>query len=550
MILSAQDLTGPEALSADICIVGAGAAGIALALALGDAGRDVLLVEAGGTRHDAAVQDAYRGTVTDPALHPPLDEYRERRLGGSTTIWGGRCMPLDPIDFEPRNWIPESGWPIGPEALAPYYPKANALCEAGAFDYRADTALRPGARPMIAGFRGTHFSTDRLERFSCPTDFGTRYRDRLAASPRIRLLLDAAVADIRLDPDGTWVEALDLRRRDGTPIAVSARQFVLCAGGLETARLLLASRTVHPNGIGNHHDVLGRYYMSHLAGTIGSFVPAGGRDAVWHGYDVAEDGTYCRRRLALAEDAQRAHRIGNFVARLHHPRIADPSHGTGPLSALMLGKALVPRRYRARLADDDGDAGLGRLLHHALNVARQPLAVARFATTMLVGRRFATRKYPSVVVVPRNGRYSLDFHAEQQPNRDSRVYLGTDRDAWGMPRLVADWRHAPGDIETVRVALALLAEDLERSSCGRFTYDPDSVAAEVMRYGAYPGHHIGTARMGTDPRTSMVDGDGRVHGIANLHLAGAAVFPTSSQANPTLTAVALALRLADRLAAA
>lgn len=549
MILSANDFTGPEALSADICIVGAGAAGIALALALGDAGRDVLLVEAGGLQHDETAQEFYRGTVADAALHSPLHEFRERRLGGSTTVWGGRCMPLDPIDFAPRDWIADSGWPIGPATLAPYYPRANRLCEAGAFDYCAETALRADARPMIAGFVGRDFSSDRLERFSRPTDFGTRYRTRLAASLHIRVLLDAAVADIRLDPDGQRVETLDLRSPDGNGMTVTARQVVLCAGGLETARLLLASRSVHPHGIGNHHDVLGRYYMSHLAGTIGAFVPTGGRAAVWHGYDVADDGTYCRRRLALTEQAQRTHRIGNVVARLHHPRIADPSHGTGPLSALMLGRALVPKRFRGRLVDD-ANSGLATLLHHAANVAREPLAAARFAAGMLVGRRLAARKYPSVVVVPTNGRYSLDFHAEQEPNRASRVYLGTDRDALGMPRLVADWRHTPGDVATVRTALALLADDLQRSGVGRFDYDPDSVEVEMTRYGAYPGHHIGTARMGTDPRTSMVDADVRVHGIANLHLAGAAVFPTSSQANPTLTIVALALRLADRLTAA
>ena len=548
VIRSANDLTQPATLSADVCIVGAGAVGIALALALAGKGRRVVLVEAGGERHDAAAQAFYQGTVVDPALHSPLSDYRERRLGGTTTIWGGRCMPLDAIDFERRDWIPDSGWPIGPDALAPWYPAANALCEAGAFAYTAAQALAPDSRPMIAGFVGDAYSTDRLERFSCPTDFGKRYRDRLAAAPTLDLLLNAAVTDITLGPDGQHVEGVAVRNDAGVAISVVADDVVIAAGGLETARLLLASDGVHANGIGNHHDVLGRYYMSHLAGTIGRFRATGGPGAVWHGYDVAADGTYCRRRLALSAGAQRDHRIGNFVARLHHPRIADARHGTGPLSALYLGQALVPKQYRARLAGE-GHAGAGNLLRHVWNVARDPIGVARFGGGLLLDRRFAARKFPSVVVTPRSGDYSLDFHAEQLPNRDSRVRLGDDRDAYGMRRLVADWRYGAGDVATVRTALDLLARDLERSGCGRFDYDADAVETEMVRFGAYPGHHIGTARMGDDPRTSMVDADCRVHGVANLHLAGASVFPTSSQANPTLTAVALALRLADRLGA-
>ncbi len=546
MITDANDILDTAALSATICIVGAGPVGIALALTLADRGIDVLLLEAGGTDRTDDSQDHYRGSVADPAMHSPLDEYRERRLGGSSTIWGGRCMPFDPIDFEDRDWIPNSGWPIEAGALAAYYPQANRLCEAGEFAYTVDSAFDRPTRPMIADFVGKDFSTDTLERFSCPTDFGRRYRERLHASPRITLVLNAAVTDIETDTAGGVVTGLAVRSASGARIAVAADHVVLAAGGLETTRLMLASSKVHPNGIGNAHDVLGRYYMCHIAGTMGIFVAAGGESAVWHGYDVADDGTYCRRRLALDPAAQRAHRIGNFVARLHHPRIADARHGTGILSALYLGRLLVPRQYRKRL-DDADPAGAAGTVRHMANIIRDPVGVLRFAGGMLVGRKLAGRKYPSIIVRPRNGSFSLDFHAEQEPNRDSRVRLGSDRDAWGVPRLAVDWRYTRGDVTTVQTALALLAQDLDRSGCGHFDYDRQDVETEMTRYGAYGGHHIGTARMGDDPRHSVVDADCRVHGIANLHVAGAAVFPTSSQANPTLTAVALALRLADRL---
>ena len=547
MIVLSSDLSQHAPLRCDVCVVGAGAVGISLALALAKSGLNVIVAEAGDRKPDAAIQDAYAGTVLDEAMHRPLIDYRERRLGGSSTVWGGRCIPLDPIDYEQRDWVPHSGWPIGEEALAPFYPQANQLCEAGAFSYHAGQALPADAQPMIRGFAGENFTTDHLERSSCPTDFGRRYEQELAESRNIKVLLRAPVTAIDLAPEGNSVASVSLRDAAGRPFRITANEVVVANGGLETVRLLLASRDVHPHGIGNHHDVLGRYYQAHLAGMIGAvrFDPA--KTSVWNGYDLDAEGVYLRRRLALSEAAQRQHRLANFVARLHNPHIPDPAHGTAILSALFLGQWLIPRLYRARVVGEESSS-IVAWMRHALNVARDPLSVAGFAAKMLVGRRFVARKYPSLVVKPRYGQFSIDFHAEQLPNPDSRVYLGEERDALGMPRLIADWRYLPEDLANVQGALRLLARDIAASGLGSFEYDESKVELEMTRYGAYPGHHIGLARMGTDPATSMVDADCRIHGVANLSLAGTAVFPTSSQANPTLTAIALALRLADRLA--
>jgi choline dehydrogenase-like flavoprotein len=172
-----------------------------------------------------------------------------------------------------------------------------------------------------------------------------------------------------------------------------------------------------------------------------------------------------------------------------------------------------------------------------------------FAWHMLRDRRLASRKFPSIIIKSRANLYSLDFHAEQQPNRDSRVTLGDGTDALGTRQILVDWRYTPRDVDTVTRALALFAADLSRSGVGSFTYEPAQVETEMIRYGAYGGHHLGTARMGNDPRSSVVNADCRVHGINNLYVASAATFATSSQANPTLTVVALALRLADTLKA-
>ena len=547
MILDANDLADGKTVRADVCIVGAGAAGISMALQFIGSGVEVLLLESGGVAEEPATQALYAGTVADERLHSPADRYRQRRFGGTTGIWGGRCLPFDPIDFEPRDYVPHSGWPFALEALLPYYPLANRLCEAGEFAYTAAAAFRDGGRPMIEGFQSNYFSSDTLERFSCPTDFGARYVEQLRSAPNISVILHANVTAVRLQADGKRVASLDVRTLRGKRLQAQAAHFVLATGGLEVARLLLASRDIQADGIGNRHDVVGRYYMCHLAGAIGALKIQKPPASVHHGYEISAEGIYCRRRLALRPEVQRSQRLGNFVARLHHPRITDPAHRSAVLSLLYLAKPLVPYEYRKRL-HGDGHESLRNWLRHVGNVVTGPFEAMAFAWHLLRDRKLAKRKYPTIIVKSKANLYSVDFYAEQQPDPASRVMLDEGApDALGMPRLRIDWRYTAGDVDTVKRAVALLAAEFERTGVGRLEYEPQAVEAEMTRDGALGGHHIGTARMGSDPRNSVVDLDCRVHGIDNLFVASSATFPTSSQANPTLTIVALSLRLTEHL---
>jgi choline dehydrogenase-like flavoprotein len=545
MIESADALCGPAVLEADLCILGAGPAGIAIALAAAQSRLRVIVLEAGGRRPDVEGQAGCAGEVAEGSLHAPPDWFRRRGLGGASTVWGGRCMTLDAVDFAARPWLGlPSGWPITHESLQPYWRRAHALAELGAYTYSARNAVAGGMRPMFAGFCDAAVTTDPIERFSRPTDFGVTYGERLARGPHIRVLLHATCADIVLEPGLQAVRQVICRTRAGAALPVRAAAFVLAVGGLELPRLLLASRNQIAAGIGNMHDQVGRHYMCHLAGIVGAFIPTPGTRP-WHGYERDADGVYCRRRVAIAPWAQRAAGMGNAIARLHHPRIGDPAHRTGALSALHLVRGLVPPEYRVRLTDQAAPA---RLLAHIGNVMRDPAATAGFFWQMLQHRILAARKYPSVVVHPACGRYALDMHVEQVPNPDSRVLLSGTPDRFGVPQLRIDWRHRPADIHTVRATLALLAAALHTGGHGTLVFDPDRVEADILRDGAYGGHHLGTARMSASPRTGVVDANCRVHGLANLYVAGGAVFATSGQANPTLTILALALRLAEHLA--
>lgn len=536
-------------LRSDVCVVGAGPAGITLALALGEYGLSVLLLEAGRQARDKASQDLYAGELAND-LHSPPHRYRLRGLGGSSAIWGGRCMPLDPIDFEARPWVPHSGWPLAYEDLHPYYVAANALAEAGRYAYDAREAL-PTAPPLVSGWHSDLVSTEGLERFSCPTDFGRRYALRLQRSSTVRVVRGAVCTGLRLQAQATGdppvpVRALDIATLRGNRLQAQARAVVLATGGLEAARLLLNSNDVHPQGVGNRHDVVGRYYMCHLAGNLATLTLNGPTTAVRHGYEIAADGVYCRRRLTLSDACQRREHLLNAVARLHFPRISDPDHRSGVLSGLFLARRFICYEYGRRLHDTRARSA-SLLVRHLWNVTRDAGSTATFLGHWLVKRTLSVRKFPSVILANTTNRFSLEVQGEQRPHPDSRVMLADSRDALGMRRLRIDWRYQPEDIASLRRTLELIAQEVHRSGVGQLQFDQETLEEDMLRYGAYGGHHLGTTRMGHDPRTSVVDANARVHGVQNLYIAGSAVFPTSGQANPTLTLLALSLRLADHL---
>jgi choline dehydrogenase-like flavoprotein len=544
VITDANGIDNGTRLKADVCIVGGGAAGISLALAMSGQGLDIVLLESGHHDLHAATQSLYDGEVADDKLHSPPDKYRQRRLGGSTGIWGGRCMPFDPIDFEKRDWVPGSGWPISYEDLAPFYPEANKLAEAGRFAYTDKDAF--DAPPLFKGFESSTVRTDGLERFSCPTNFGERYARRLKVATDIRVLLGANCTGLKLVSHGRTLREVEVATLSGKRFFIEARTTVLAAGGLETARLLLASNDVAPSGIGNEHDVVGRYYMCHIAGNVGSLVIHGPASDVRHGYEVSPEGIYCRRRISLHEDAQRRHGVANAVARLHFPRITDPRHRNGVLSGLFLARKFISYEYGKRL-NDGTPPTLGLHARHLWNVMSDPLDTCGFLSHWVAKRTLADRKFPSVILRNRSNRFSLEMHGEQFPRAHSRVTVTDKVDVLGLPKLRVDWNYGSDDIDSVRRTLDVIAAEVKRTGIGELTYDTETLEEDLMRFGAYGGHHIGTARMGHDPRTSVVDANCRVHSVNNLFVAGSAVFPTSSQANPTLTLVAMSLRLAKHL---
>lgn len=504
-------------IETDICVIGGGAAGITLALALAGSSRDVLLVESGGMLFDQRTQSLYAGdSVGLPYVD--LDAARLRYLGGSTNHWGGHCRPLDPIDFERRPWVPHSGWPIGRRDLDPYYEIAAGICELGPIDInRIDTTEVPGLFDLT-GDRIVR----RLWAHSPPTRFGERYHDRLVAAGNVQVMLNANVIEIVADDPPNSVRSVSLRTIDGRTGVVRAKIFVLACGGIENARLLLASDGVMAGGLGNAHDLVGRFFADHPHGYAAYAVPLDSLalHAIYYqaGVPLNLPGgpVTVSAKVGLTEEAQRLGELNNCAIDVGY----GYDRSTGYLALRETVKALMAGRIPGTLGD----------------------AVARLAGDLDGAAAGLYRRVQNESV------YWFSSNVEPTPNRDSRVMLGTERDALGMRKSRLDWRLSEQDKRTTRAACRILGEELARAGIARMRLEDwlleedNSWDLAETRY-----HHMGTTRMSDDPRQGVVDRDCRVHGLANLYIAGSSVFPTSGYANPTLTIVALAARLADHL---
>ena len=494
MIRNVATVDAGTVIERDVCIVGAGAAGISLALELDRRGFSVCLLEGGGGGHEDSSQDLYRGAEPEGDLIGTADylrDSRQRFLGGTTNHWGGYCAPLDPIDFARRAWIPHSGWPFGRETVEPWYHRAAELLEIRPFDY-GPGQLTHAPLPL---------DTDGLEtalyHLSPPTRFGTRYRPQLAAAERILLLLHANATAVLTDTTGTAATGVEVADLAAKHFQVRARNTVLAAGALENARLLLVSNQVLPAGLGNGHDLVGRYFMDHFYGTrvaqVAFLYPA--RDLALYAQEAPDPriGTTVHGVLRFSDALQREHQLFNVQFRL-------------------LPVAARPKGFLADLTD----------LAEQWDPQAQPRSpAARSVALVEVGTEIA-------------------------PEPGNRVTLSAHRDALGLPRLQLHVATSAFDREALDRAVRTLAETLGASLAARarVILDPHAPFSSLL-----PGsHHMGTTRMHDDPRRGVVDANCRVHGVANLHVAGSSVFPTSGRANPTYTLVALALRLADHLA--
>lgn len=540
MIVNANSYISGRVISTDICIIGAGPVGIALALELKGTAMRVLLVESGGFERNKMLQAVNRAElIGDPYQQP---EYtRRRQFGGTAWRWnnedtrpqqpGVRYMPLDSIDFEPREWIPHSGWPFDRASLASYFERTHQFAKLGPYAYSADAWSGPDLQPL-------QFKSDTLESGVYQfTGYGiyTDKRREFEQAENITLLHDATALEITVDEGSTNVTGILLRSTGGSDLRVSANVVIMAGGGIENARLLLLSRSKQPQGLGNQHDVVGRYFMDHPFYTQGLWIPT---DRTiferLNFYDTRQVDNYTvLGRLHLSPAVLRREQLRNLSLILY-PRRPHTMTDTHNSFMIMWDGATKMRRIPKKLPSHIMKLMTG--VSHLIPLMQQRLNKAYYYHDLEEGG-WSTLSNKAALF----NAVEIMGQIEQTPHRENRVTLSTSKDSFGQPRSRIYWYFREEDKESIRRARQLITQEFALSGLGKVTWP------EALYKNPGTHHHMGSTRMGVDPTMSVVDADCKVHGINNLYIAGSSVFPTGGYANPTLTAIALAFKLADHL---
>ncbi|SCX40083.1 Choline dehydrogenase [Klenkia marina] len=513
----AAELDRPDA----IAVVGSGAAGLAVALRLEELGRPVVLVESGGDPRDgeavAAAAPLNGGEVVGQQYRG-LTDGRQRSLGGATQLWHGQCTRLRDGDLSPRPWLPHSGWPLDLADLDPWYEAAERWFELSGRGYdrgRWTEHRRLSPLPWTADRL-----LDDFAEYTPMPHLGDRFRQHLRTSTTVQTLVSATAVGVRVE--GDRVRGVELRDPSGRELFLTVGTVVLAAGAVESARLLMLS---DPEGVGlgAGRELTGRYLQDHPVAALLEVVPtrrAWLQDRTSHLF-ARDSRIWPKVRLAPA--AQEREELVAANAVLVH-EVDEPE-----LDAV---RRLAGALRRRRLPDD-----LGTDLR---------LAVRAVLPTVRTGWRRWVRGLASGRPA---SRVRLDVWLEQVPDPESRVTLDADRrDAFGFPSPRVDWRVSETEVRTSRTMARWVAEDLRTHGLAEVTELPAMTDDEAWRASVADAFHpAGTTRMSTDPTTGVVDPDLRVHGVDGLYVASSSVFPIAGYANPTLTIVALALRLAEHL---
>ena len=504
MHIDARNLPDQTLIEGDICIIGAGAAGISVALEWINTPYKVILLEGGGFEYESQMQDLYKGKTTGQRYYP-LESARLHYFGGTTGHWAGFCSPLDPIDFKKRDWVPHSGWPITREDLDPYYARAHKNLDLGPYEYH--DAYWKEQDPTIDSLPLNQAVVfNKMWQFSPPTRFGTKYKDTIVQASNIHLYTYANVTNIDANEHASTIKQVTIKNFAGKTHTVKAKHFVLACCSIQNARLLLASNKQASKGLGNDNDLVGRYFMEHLEIKSAELWLTKSESLKLYAWEFGK--TKARAELAISEEKQRELKILNGTA------------------------SFTP-----------------------LDVARkQPAFIdvwtADTAETKKRMSKLDAEERKSLAQKGGHSSYQLFTRIEQAPNPDSRITLDTEKDALGVPRAMLHWVLTPLEKRSIREIYKVIGQELGIADKGRvrlMEYLRDENDNSWPEFTGGGWHHMGTTRMSDDPKQGVVDANCKVHGISNLYVAGASCYATAGAPNPTLTLVALTLRLSDHL---
>ena len=513
-----RDSAIPE-FSADVCVVGAGAAGIVLAAELLRHGIRVLLLESGGLAVEAAAQ-ALNDCSYAGQPHRGANSGRFRAMGGTTTAWGGQVLELGAEDFRARSWVPGSGWPFQKKELAPYYERA-LWAEGLAHSVREDHDLWREIKicpPKLGEAFATYFT-----RWCPEPNFARLYREILG-SPNLCLVIHATATAMQLTEGGSRVHGIRCRTLSGREQSFSAARYILCLGTIESVRFLLQPVPGAPTPSWNRSGLLGRHFQSHIDFNVAR-VPE--QDAVRLQRWFAN--VYLRRqkyhpKFRLAISRQQQERILNVA---------------GSITCINAAETELRRvKFLAR-----------NLVHGRLSQASRkdlPRALRQLPNMLQLAYDYRLRRRAAW---PKNSLFWVRVHCEQEPLSSSCITLIETQDATGLLRAQLDWRVSPLEWNTIRYFTEQVRSAFSNLGLAQIEPQPELAVEDGFRNIVFDDshHHMGGAKMAASAAEGVVDPQLRLHGLGNAYLCSPAVFPTSGFSNPTHTLIALAIRLADHL---
>jgi len=504
--IDARQLGNNSTIEGDICIIGAGAAGLSIALEWLNTPYKVILLEGGGFEYDDKVQDLLRGKETGQKYYP-LKSTRLHLFGGSTGHWGGMCSTFDPIAFQKRDWVPLSGWPITQEELMPFYMRSANCLELPDTEFDVNAWTKKDSTLVPLPFQ--KYFWNKVWRFSKPTRFGSRYKDTMVNASNIHLYTYANATEIHTNENVSSVSGVTIKNYAGKTHKVIAKHYILACCAIQNARLLLASNKQAPGGLGNDNDLVGRHFMEHCEIHAGE---------LWLNDANALKLYMYKPPRAKAELAVKAEKQAEFQIL----------NGITSFSPLDLDKKIPPLSKSWSTDDprenwkDISDA----------DVKARGNKIKRF---------FESKEHQS---------WELVVRLEQAPNPNSRIYLDKELDTLGVPRPILHWELGDFEKRTLRKIIELIGKEAGLSGIGRVKLDKnlwDEKNIEFPENTSGGWHHMGTTRMDNDPKRGVTDGNGKIHGINNLYTTGSSNFTTGGGVNPTMTLIALSIRLSDHV---
>ena len=532
-IIDANHLSDQTRLRAEICIIGAGAAGITLAVELGKASHDVCLIESGSYNASEENQALYD---LESVGYPVRENFmsRARYFGGSCNLCAGRTMKLGPIDLLERPWVPYSGWPISYEELEQYYPRAERVLRLPAFEaFEFREGLPGGSQDEAALFAASQLEPTVALWARKPLRFGKAFKRDLLRSANVRTYINGNAVELIADASGRRIRKLVVKTLGGRQLSAEADHYVIACGGLESARLMLVSRSQHTNGLGNENDLVGRFFQDHPRAIFGRVRLTRPLSLPYVLGMPISDGKV-QLGLRLSDDAQRREGLLNSYVSLE-PQLSELAEQQYQ-KAVHVAKVLLKRGYAGDRSDilRGGFTEFRDMVYLLTPKEIMPHSVYRlYAWLKRRIRRTVSASHLTII-----------NYCEQAPDPQSRIYLADDRDALGMRSLVLDWRIGDEERRSIKTLHEELGAAVVKAGIGALETNLEDFAN--LRF-TDASHHIGTLRMSASPKVGVVDENCGVHGVDNLFAAGSAVFPTAGHANPTLTITALALRLADHL---